>query len=308
MRSQLWPQLCSFSVSVISLTTALALAPSVLAESMRPPEPLTIDFATQGCGRLRQQAYYRTEFHFVNICLGEANWQMVVTDNDGLGRERMAATQQRTANGFQYQGKTQNGSTYTITPNTFTIQYPGQPHIQEAVTRAVLTGLAETTEVRYQCASQVATLPAQPNVNLATALKLVQHRENDQFVYRCTVAQPNPDPRPMLQATVTGTVAYRQRIALPPNAVVEVTLQDTSRADAPALVLDRQTIPTNGKQVPIPFTLTYDPTTINPTHTYTVAARILVNGQLQWINTTSYPVITRDNPSNVAIMVEQTRR
>ena len=34
--------------------------------------------------------------------------------------------------------------------------------------------------------------------------------------------------------TITGTVAYRERIALPPNAVVSVALEDVSLADAPA--------------------------------------------------------------------------
>lgn len=36
------------------------------------------------------------------------------------------------------------------------------------------------------------------------------------------------------QAAVTGTATYRERIALPPGAVLEVTLEDVSRAGAPA--------------------------------------------------------------------------
>ncbi len=35
-------------------------------------------------------------------------------------------------------------------------------------------------------------------------------------------------------AVVVGTVTYRRGIALPPEAIVEVRLQDTSRADAAA--------------------------------------------------------------------------
>ena len=34
--------------------------------------------------------------------------------------------------------------------------------------------------------------------------------------------------------TVRGTAMYRERIALPPGAVLEVSLQDVSLADAPA--------------------------------------------------------------------------
>ncbi len=51
--------------------------------------------------------------------------------------------------------------------------------------------------------------------------------------------------------TITGTVAYRERIALPPNAVVTVTLEDVSLADAPSKLLAKQTFETEGKQVPL---------------------------------------------------------
>ena len=40
-------------------------------------------------------------------------------------------------------------------------------------------------------------------------------------------------PKPAGPA-VSGTVAYRERIALPPNAAIEVKLQDVSLQDAPA--------------------------------------------------------------------------
>ncbi len=38
-------------------------------------------------------------------------------------------------------------------------------------------------------------------------------------------------------ARVTGTVTYRERIALSPTAVIKVQLVDASRADAPDIVL-----------------------------------------------------------------------
>src|SRR5262245_42190779 len=41
-------------------------------------------------------------------------------------------------------------------------------------------------------------------------------------------------------ATVTGTVTYRQRIALPPGAVIEVSLLDVSRADNHGFVIEKQ--------------------------------------------------------------------
>lgn len=37
--------------------------------------------------------------------------------------------------------------------------------------------------------------------------------------------------------TVTGAATYRERMALSPGAVFEATLEDVSRADAPAVVV-----------------------------------------------------------------------
>jgi putative lipoprotein len=104
-------------------------------------------------------------------------------------------------------------------------------------------------------------------------------------------------------ASVTGTVTYRQRSALPPDAVVEVELLDVSRADALATRLGRQEIATNGRQVPIPFEITYDPAAVDPRHSYAVGARILVGGRLRFINDTRHPVLTRGAPSTVEVVV-----
>ncbi|MGH9842426.1 MAG: YbaY family lipoprotein [Blastocatellia bacterium] len=108
------------------------------------------------------------------------------------------------------------------------------------------------------------------------------------------------------RGTVTGTVTYRQRIALPPDAIVEVSLLDVSRADAPAVVLDKQEIkPTT--QVPIPFTVSYDPAKIDERHSYAVQARILREGKLWFINTTRYAVITQGNPTKVEVVVNMVK-
>ncbi len=109
-------------------------------------------------------------------------------------------------------------------------------------------------------------------------------------------------------STVTGTVTYLPRIALPANAVVEVSLVDVSRADAPATTLASQSIITGGRQVPIPFELVYNPEQIEPRFTYAVQARITVDGQLRFINTTQFAVITQGNPSQVEVRVDLASR
>jgi putative lipoprotein len=211
---------------------------------------------------LKREAYYRTEYQFVNICRGEAGFLMVVTDNDGLRREVIPIERQMpSSNGLRLTGTSDRNIRYTIDNTTLTILFPGQKPYQEKVIKASLP--------------QFATKP---------------------------VSQPPQT------ATVTGTVTYRQRIALPPNAVVKVRLQDVSRADAPAILLDEQTIPTNGKQVPFPFTLNYNPSQIKPNHSYAVSAQIFIDGKLRWTSTTRNAVITNGNPTNnVTVMVNQVR-
>ena len=72
---------------------------------------------------------------------------------------------------------------------------------------------------------------------------------------------------------VTSTVTYRERIALPPGAVVHVVLEDVSLADAQATVITEETIQSAG-QVPVPFALQLDSASIDHRHRYAVRARI----------------------------------
>jgi|GEM_PF-6683540 len=51
------------------------------------------------------------------------------------------------------------------------------------------------------------------------------------------------------QAAVTGSVAYRERIALSPDAVLEVRLSDVSRQDAAPVIAETTVVPA-GRQVP----------------------------------------------------------
>jgi putative lipoprotein len=109
-------------------------------------------------------------------------------------------------------------------------------------------------------------------------------------------------------ATLTGTVGYRERIAMPQNAVLIVQLQDVSRAGAAAQVIAEEKITMGGRQVPIPFELTYNPRHIHAKHTYSVSARITVDGHLRFVNTTAYHVLTQGNPAKVDMMLQAVER
>jgi len=66
----------------------------------------------------------------------------------------------------------------------------------------------------------------------------------------------------MAQA-IKGTATYRERMALPAGSIFELTLEDVSRADAPALVIATSRIASPGNP-PIAFSMPYDPARIIP--------------------------------------------
>ncbi|MDP2592053.1 YbaY family lipoprotein [Vibrio splendidus] len=91
---------------------------------------------------------------------------------------------------------------------------------------------------------------------------------------------------------ISGTVSYRERISLPENAVVTVTLEDISLADAPSTVIATQEFTTDGKQVPFAFELSYDNNKIKANHRYNMRATIHVDGKLRFTTDTIKSVIT----------------
>ena len=104
-------------------------------------------------------------------------------------------------------------------------------------------------------------------------------------------------------AAVTGTVTYRERLALSPGAKLVMELRDVSYADASAPLIARQTISGPG-QVPINFRLEYNRDDIDDRNTYAVSARIIeADGRLAFTNDTAYDVITRGNPSRVDMLL-----
>jgi putative lipoprotein len=105
--------------------------------------------------------------------------------------------------------------------------------------------------------------------------------------------------------TVTGTVSYRLRIALPPTAVIQIQLLDVSLADAPDKMLAEEKITLGKRQVPLPFTLKFDPAKLNQSHAYSVSAKILVDGEVRFTSDTAYLVLTKGNPQHVDVIVKQ---
>src|SRR5262245_14458477 len=68
-----------------------------------------------------------------------------------------------------------------------------------------------------------------------------------------------------------GTVTYREKAALPPDATVEVRLEETARGTPPTTI-DGTTFGAAGRQVPLPFTLEFNRDLLKSEHTYALGA------------------------------------
>jgi len=109
------------------------------------------------------------------------------------------------------------------------------------------------------------------------------------------------------QPSVSGTITYRERMALPPDAAIEVKLQDVSGQNGTPNTVAESVFASAGKQVPISFQLSYNPSDISPAHKYQVQANIRVNGKLMFTGVIPYLVITQGAPSHVDLLLQRAR-
>lgn len=103
--------------------------------------------------------------------------------------------------------------------------------------------------------------------------------------------------------TLSGTVTYLDRRAVPPGAVLSVELVDVSRADAASVRISSRLYLVD--HVPFSFDLVYDSSLIEDRLTYAVQAKISLNGKALYRSTTHYPALTRNAPEQVDVVVER---
>jgi uncharacterized lipoprotein YbaY/heat shock protein HslJ len=116
------------------------------------------------------------------------------------------------------------------------------------------------------------------------------------------------------ETTITGSLTYRERIALPPGATARVTLIDTSIADTAAPVIGSTTIDLRDRQVPIDFQLSIPARDLPARGRYALRAAIRdADGNLLWTTDTGNAIepgepsidagvlmLTRVRPSDAA--------
>ena len=114
-----------------------------------------------------------------------------------------------------------------------------------------------------------------------------------------------PAPDPAKGRAVSGTLTYLEKMLLPPTAVALVKLVDVSRADAEGVVVGEQRIGPAG-QIPIEFSIPYDPGKIDARHTYAVQARIVEGSHLLFVSDSASLVLTGDRPDTLRIVLKRT--
>ena len=80
----------------------------------------------------------------------------------------------------------------------------------------------------------------------------------------------------VMTETVSGSLTYRERIALPPDATISVALTDITEGPDQEQVAARTTRSLRGEQVPVPFQLTVPNDAIEEGHLY--GLRAFING------------------------------
>lgn len=124
----------------------------------------------------------------------------------------------------------------------------------------------------------------------------------------CASTPQPPPPSPEGQMTsgtelqITGTVTYRERVALTPEAVVQVEVVELMPDASTGAVLGEQTLRNPG-QVPIHFSVAIPPERVRPEATYVARARITDAGRL-FSTPAPLPVLTQGKlSSDVQILV-----
>jgi putative lipoprotein len=99
--------------------------------------------------------------------------------------------------------------------------------------------------------------------------------------------------------TLYGTVTYGERVALPPYAILEVSIIDLS-IDPPTNVFAMARVQTRNR-LPIPYSLSFDDSRLRH-HNYALQARILVDGKVWFASLKSHSI---HGPVQPEIVVER---
>ena len=102
--------------------------------------------------------------------------------------------------------------------------------------------------------------------------------------------------------TVTGTARFDGPIALPPNAVLDVSVADVSRADGGSTTLAHFAGPASGPQ-PLRFSLPVEQRRVQEKGSYSVRAEILVDGKALYVTDSAYLVLGHSGTTHADVLL-----
>jgi putative lipoprotein len=111
-----------------------------------------------------------------------------------------------------------------------------------------------------------------------------------------------PPVQETLMKSLTGEVDFSAVTSLPPDAILDVTLSDVSRQDAPARVIATDPISPVGTS-PATFVLSYEPKDLGDGVDFAVSARIHQGDKLLAISDTRVSVLGRSGNEGPVLVV-----
>lgn len=121
----------------------------------------------------------------------------------------------------------------------------------------------------------------------------------------CSDTSPNQAAESIPNVNVvSGTITYRDKSALPDDALVTVVLADASESNQPAKILSQMIFPAGQNQVPFQFSLPYTQSQIINSKRIIVTGRIELNNQLLYSNSKVDEVLT-NNKKEASIVLER---
>lgn len=113
----------------------------------------------------------------------------------------------------------------------------------------------------------------------------------------CAMQPPMPPSH-----IVTGTARFDGQVALPPNAVLDVSVADVSLADARAVILAQFAGPASGAQ-PLRFSLPVEKRLVQERGSYSVRAEIVVDGKILYVTDSAYPVLGHSGKTHADVLL-----
>jgi putative lipoprotein len=119
----------------------------------------------------------------------------------------------------------------------------------------------------------------------------------------CVLGQGRPPGIAPGLDVVQGTATYRETTPLPADAVLDIRIVDVSPMTDAGAVLAERTMPSDGRQVPIPFAIGYDPDRAMSDRSYAVRMTIRGGGKALFVTESDSLVITKGHGREVHLIL-----